>query len=449
MAIPEWLKITPTTGIGDRTLILTPEENRGTASRECTLEAETDYGARATCRVIQEGAAEFVRIASCPESIGPSQTQIAVAGESNAGTLRFTLPSSPAMIVQDVTADGQYYRAPGDTLEIPDDPGAAGAFAFSATLVVTSTNSGVEDRNISFSIGPDGGAPSTCTVIQKGKVVNAEFTGGNLEFATAGGSKTTGESVLQVRDGIDTLRVSRGIASLGSFEAALSLEISVRLSPDSEPASSSWTDWTALHSGRPTEIDLSGHTVSAYRIRVTAPENTEEIEERKCYPLLTFSAGSGDDSGSDSVRMTVTQAGAKPDAVAGDITAASISATAGTYETPAASLNLSDEAMDMLCFDTDCSVSWITKVEISLRYLRPSVGGGSTIAWTDWYSAYPGSCVDLTKVLAVDRYTGYKLRVTVTALSGTSRTTSFEIKFFANDRPDLGGTATVSITQKR
>lgn len=449
MAIPEWLKITPTTGIGDRTLILTPEENRGTASRECTLEAETDYGARATCRVIQEGAAEFVRIASCPESIGPSQTQIAVAGESNAGTLRFTLPASPAMIVQDVTADGQYYRAPGDTLEIPDDPGAAGAFAFSATLVVTSTNSGVEDRNISFSIGPDGGTPATCTVIQKGKVVNAEITGGSLEFTASGGSKTTGESVLQVRDGIDTLRVGRPAAQVGSFEASLSFEISVRLSPDGDPDSSSWTDWKSLQSGVQTEIDLSSHTVSAYKVRVTASENTEDVEERKCYPRLTFSAGSGVDSGSDTVGLTVTQAGAEPDVVAGDITATSISATAGTYETPAASLSLNEEASDMLCFDTDCDASWITKVEVSLRFLRPGVGGSNIVAWSDWFSAYPGSCTDLTKVLGVERYTGYKLRVTVTALSGTSRTTSFEMKLFANDRPDLGGTATVSITQKR
>ena len=78
MAIPEWLKISPSAGIGDKKVTLTADSNTGTGAREYVLTAETAYGKQATCRVLQSGAEEILRVTSVPEFIEASALEFYV-----------------------------------------------------------------------------------------------------------------------------------------------------------------------------------------------------------------------------------------------------------------------------------------------------------------------------------------------------------------------------------
>ena len=303
MAIPEWLKISPLAGIGDRKVTLTADSNKGTATRECVLTAETSYGKQATCRVLQSGAEEFLRFTSVPESISASEREFHVEGESNAGTLHFILPSAPvAGSISDIEIGGTLYEDPSSSFEVPGNPGADGAYLFRIHYVLDSENDTVEPQNIRLGVSA-GSVAVQAAISRMGAELIVEDPDASFDIPASGQIVETEDLTMRIRDDISEIFVSRPLVpdsmdikvevSLGYVMTTIPVVPPGGVSAQIDaPSLYKWTSWTPVTAIQ-TRIMKPLGQVELYRLRVTVPENTEnEIRAESCTVIFRTSEAS-------------------------------------------------------------------------------------------------------------------------------------------------------------
>lgn len=285
MAIPEWLKISPSAGIGDKKVTLTADSNTGTGAREYVLTAETAYGKQATCRVLQSGAEEILRVTSVPEFIEASALEFYVEGESNAASLHFLLPGGgPNVTIADIEIDGTPYEYPFSTFEVPGNPGAEGIYQFRIHYVLDEENDTVEDQELQVGVYIDSSS-ELMTVTRRGQELTGEDPAASLEIPAAGKTVETEELPMGIRDDISGIYVHRPYDS--GFAGSVKIEVCLGYLPSVAPVEPGgvstqdlalspyrWTSWYTVSSFLQQITKPSG-AVCAYKLRLTVPENTE------------------------------------------------------------------------------------------------------------------------------------------------------------------------------
>lgn len=196
MAKPEWIAVSPDTGIGNRQVNISAQEHTGRGSRAYTLTAQTSHGENAECVVTQSGASEFIRFTQYPESVNPEDETFTIYGESNSPVLTVQFIPSGLEVVM-LEANGANLGTDGG--EVPGDPGQGGKYVFSMSFKFT-TAAGTADEDLQ--IGVAGYSTANMVIVtRKGFPLYVESPAA-IEAPAAGLFQfTTDEAVFQVADG--------------------------------------------------------------------------------------------------------------------------------------------------------------------------------------------------------------------------------------------------------
>ena len=196
MAKPEWIAVSPDTGIGNRQVNISAQEHTGRGSRAYTLTAQTSHGENAECVVTQSGASEFIRFTEYPESVSPEDETFIIYGESNSPVLTVPFMSDGLEMVM-LEANGSDLGTGGG--EVPGDPGQGGKYEFSMSFKFT-TAAGTVDEELQIGVAGHSTAQSVI-VTRKGFPLYVESPAA-IEAPAAGLFQfTTDEAVFQVADG--------------------------------------------------------------------------------------------------------------------------------------------------------------------------------------------------------------------------------------------------------
>ena len=191
MAYDSWLTLTPLSGSGNGTITNTVQTHTGRAVRTTIVTVSPSVGDAKTYTVNQTAAPEFITV-SGTASVGATDTQYTVSGQSNtakinwtvsaAGTLSPTVPSS-------YTANGSTAT---NNVNIPGDPGARAQFNFSGVVTFTA-NPTISTRTgtITLTAGSgESGLVKTITITQAAGAATISLSPTSGTFTAAGSSNT-------------------------------------------------------------------------------------------------------------------------------------------------------------------------------------------------------------------------------------------------------------------
>lgn len=136
MAFDSWLTPTPLSGSGNGTITNTAQTHTGRVARTTVVTVSPSVGDAKTYTVNQTASPEFITV-SGTASVGATDTQYTVSGQSNTAKINWTVstPGSLSPIVpSSYTANG---ASATNNVNIPGDPGADAQFNFSGVITFT------------------------------------------------------------------------------------------------------------------------------------------------------------------------------------------------------------------------------------------------------------------------------------------------------------------------
>lgn len=191
MAFDSWLTPTPLSGSGNGTITNTAQTHTGRVARTTVVTVSPSVGDAKTYTVNQTASPEFITV-SGTASVGATDTQYTVSGQSNTAKINWTVSTSGSLsptAPSSYTANG---ASATNNVNIPGDPGADSQFNFSGVVTFTA-NTTVSTRTgtITLTAGSGGsGLVKTITITQAAgdATISLNPTSGTF---TAAGSKNT------------------------------------------------------------------------------------------------------------------------------------------------------------------------------------------------------------------------------------------------------------------
>nr|DAY07081.1 MAG TPA: cellulase [Crassvirales sp.] len=191
MAYDSWLTPTPLSGNGNGTITNTAQTHTGRVARTTIVTVSPSVGDAKTYTVNQTAAPEFITV-SGTASVGATETQYTVSGQSNTAKINWTV-STPGSLSPTVPSS---YTANGasatNNVNIPGDPGARAQFNFSGVVTFTA-NPTVSTRTGTITLTAGGGGSGlvkTITITQAAGAATISLSPTSGTF-TAAGSKNT------------------------------------------------------------------------------------------------------------------------------------------------------------------------------------------------------------------------------------------------------------------
>lgn len=136
MAFDSWLTPTPLSGSGNGTITNTAQTHTGRVARTTVVTVSPSVGDAKTYTVNQTASPEFITV-SGTASVGATDTQYTVSGQSNTAKINWTV-STPGSLSPIAPSS---YIANGasatNNVNIPGDPGADAQFNFSGVITFT------------------------------------------------------------------------------------------------------------------------------------------------------------------------------------------------------------------------------------------------------------------------------------------------------------------------
>lgn len=136
MAYDSWLTPTPLSGSGNGTITNTAQTHTGRAARTTIVTVSPSVGDAKTYTVNQTAAPEFITVSETA-SVGATDTQYTVNGQSNTAKINWTVSSTGSLsptAPSSYTANG---ASATNNANIPGDPGASAQFNFSGVVTFT------------------------------------------------------------------------------------------------------------------------------------------------------------------------------------------------------------------------------------------------------------------------------------------------------------------------
>lgn len=137
MGKESWLEVSPSSGIGDSTLINTGEEHKGRLVRGTAVIAITDKVESAkSYQVKQEASPEYIILDKTLFTISQNQQKVVISGKSNSKNITFSFGKGNGIsfqIPENYIANGLSTENGSD---ISGDPGAKGEFNFYAEFLI-------------------------------------------------------------------------------------------------------------------------------------------------------------------------------------------------------------------------------------------------------------------------------------------------------------------------
>jgi hypothetical protein len=191
MAYDSWLTPTPLSGRGNGTITNTAQTHTGRVARTTIVTVSPSVGDAKTYTVNQTAAPEFITV-SGTASVGATDTQYTVSGQSNTAKINWTV-STPGSLSPTAPSS---YTANGasatNNANIPGDPGASAQFNFSGVITFTA-NPTISTRTgtITLTAGAGGsGLIKTITITQAAGASTLSINPTSATYAQAGGGKT-------------------------------------------------------------------------------------------------------------------------------------------------------------------------------------------------------------------------------------------------------------------
>lgn len=163
-----FVTVDPVSGSGDQAVNFSGEKHAGRLQRTINLTVTTNGGAKKALVVNQAAAAEVVRSDSPNASVQKTGGNVTITGKSNSTKLTFAVtPAEDNGLTLQLPAD---YTAAGKTMAngavIADDPGAAGEFVWSITILNVPANVTMEELTATLKVTAAGGQTANVTVTQ-------------------------------------------------------------------------------------------------------------------------------------------------------------------------------------------------------------------------------------------------------------------------------------------
>lgn len=136
MAYDSWLTPTPLSGSGNGTITNTAQIHTGRVARTTIVTVSPSVGDAKTYTVNQTAAPEFITVSETA-SVGATDTQYTVNGQSNTAKINWTVSSTGSLsptAPSSYTANGASAK---NNANIPGDPGASAQFNFSGVVTFT------------------------------------------------------------------------------------------------------------------------------------------------------------------------------------------------------------------------------------------------------------------------------------------------------------------------
>ena len=136
MAYDSWLTPTPLSGSGNGIITNTAQTHTGRAARTTIVTVSPSVGEAKTYTVNQTAAPEFITVSETA-SVGATDTQYTVNGQSNTAKINWTVSSTGSLsptAPSSYTANG---ASATNNANIPGDPGASAQFNFSGVVTFT------------------------------------------------------------------------------------------------------------------------------------------------------------------------------------------------------------------------------------------------------------------------------------------------------------------------
>lgn len=136
MAYDSWLTPTPLSGSGNGTITNTAQTHTGRVARTTIVTVSPSGGNAKTYTVNQTAAPEFITVSETA-SVGATDTQYTVNGQSNTAKINWTVSSTGSLsptVPSSYTANG---ASATNNENIPGDPGASAQFNFSGVVAFT------------------------------------------------------------------------------------------------------------------------------------------------------------------------------------------------------------------------------------------------------------------------------------------------------------------------
>lgn len=163
-----FVTVNPVSGSGDQAVNFSGDKHTGRLQRTINLMVTTNGGAKKALVVNQAAAAEVVRSDSPNASIQKAGGNVTITGKSNSTKLTFAVtPAEENGLTLQLPAN---YTAAGKITAngavIADDPGAAGEFVWSITILNVPANVTVEELTATLKVTAAGGQTANVTVTQ-------------------------------------------------------------------------------------------------------------------------------------------------------------------------------------------------------------------------------------------------------------------------------------------
>lgn len=136
MAFDSWLTPTPLSGSGNGTITNTAQTHTGRVARTTIVTVSPSVGDAKTYTVNQTASPEFITVSETA-SVGATDTQYTVSGQSNTVKINWTVSSAGSL---SPTAPSSYIAngaSATNNANIPGDPGADSQFNFSGVVTFT------------------------------------------------------------------------------------------------------------------------------------------------------------------------------------------------------------------------------------------------------------------------------------------------------------------------
>lgn len=163
-----FVTVDPVSGSGDQAVNFSGEKHTGRLQRTINLMVTTNGGAKKALVVNQAAAAEVVRSDSPNVSVQKTGGNVTITGKSNSTKLTFAVtPADEDKLRLQIPPN---YTAAGKTMAngdiIADDPGAAGEFVWSITILGIPANVTTEELTATLTVTAAGGQTANVTVTQ-------------------------------------------------------------------------------------------------------------------------------------------------------------------------------------------------------------------------------------------------------------------------------------------
>ena len=191
MAYNSWLKPTPLSGSGNGTITNIAQTHTGRVARTTIVTVSPSVGDAKTYAVNQTAAPEFITV-SGTASVGATDTQYTVNGQSNTAKINWTVSSTGSLSPKapsSYTANG---ASATNNANIPGDPGASAQFNFSGVVTFTA-NPTISTRTgtITLTAGAGGsGLVKSIVFTQAAGASTLSIQPTSATYAQAGGGKS-------------------------------------------------------------------------------------------------------------------------------------------------------------------------------------------------------------------------------------------------------------------